>query len=395
MSAIRTFDADERRARLASRHRLVPSRRVDDVAAIADDLVALHSSDPVTVYLSSTARMANPSLALVDKALYVDRTVVRHHAMRRTLWVLTPQVARLAHAAATTTLLEPERRRTIKMIEDNGIATDGAAWLRDAQRATLAALERIGPATARQVGEAVPELRAPLHLAVGKSYAATQGAHTRVLLLLGFEGAVVRVQPTGSWINGQYRWATMSSWLPDGVGGVEPAAAAAELAGRWLRSFGPATTNDLQWWMGWTGRLTKQALADAGAVGVEIEGASGWVAPGDDELPSSSEPWVALLPGLDPTTMGWKQRDWYLGPAHAPLLFDSNGNGGPTVWVDGRITGTWVQRKDGAIAYKLLTDVGAERTAAIDAAAHELERLVGGTRFSVRFPGPIQKELLG
>jgi hypothetical protein len=393
MTSARTFGVDERRARLAWRHRLLPDRRIDDVATIADDLVALHSSDPVTVYLSATARMAHPSLNRVAEALYDDRSVVRLHAMRRTLWVLTPEHARLAHAAATVGLLEPERRRTIKVLEDHGVA-DGAQWLRDAERRTLAAVERIGPATARQIGEAVPELRMPLDYAVGKSYAGTMGAHTRVLLLLGFAGSVVRVRPTGTWINGAYRYAAMESWLPGGVTGRDPVTAAAELAARWLVAFGPATTADLRWWMGWAVRKTERALADAGAVAVDVGGAPAWVAPGDEHVEIPAVPWVAILPGLDPTTMGWKQRDWYVDPEHVPFVFDTSGNGGPTVWVDGRIVGGWTQRKDGTIAYRLLTDVGHEAQSAIDEAAHDLERLIGDTRFSTRFPGPIQRELL-
>ena len=34
--------------------------------------------------------------------------------------------------------------------------------------------------------------------------------------------------------------------------------------------------------------------------------------------------------------MGWRERVWYLGD-HAKMLFDTNGNAGPTVWVDGRV----------------------------------------------------------
>ncbi len=67
--------------------------------------------------------------------------------------------------------------------------------------------------------------------------------------------------------------------------------------------------------------------------------------------PSGSEPSAALLPTLDPTTMGWKERDWYLGE-HASLLFDSNGNAGPTVWWDGRVVGGWSQRRDGEIVFR-------------------------------------------
>ena len=53
-----TISDEERRARLAVRHRLLPRTRTDDLPRIADDLVALHSSDPVTVYLSAMVRMA-------------------------------------------------------------------------------------------------------------------------------------------------------------------------------------------------------------------------------------------------------------------------------------------------------------------------------------------------
>ena len=49
----------------------------------------------------------------------------------------------------------------------------------------------------------------------------------------------------------------------------------------------------------------------------------------------TTAPWVALLPVLDPTVMGWKSRGFYLDPGHVPHLFDTNGNAGTTAWVDG------------------------------------------------------------
>jgi hypothetical protein len=92
--------------------------------------------------------------------------------------------------------------------------------------------------------------------------------------------------------------------------------------------------------------------------------------------------------------MGWKDRSWYLDPDLAGAVFDRNGNGGPTVWADGRIVGGWVQRRDGTIAVRLLTDVGDEQRAAVAKAAADLEALLGDVRFSVRFPAPLQAELL-
>jgi DNA glycosylase AlkZ-like len=69
--------------------------------------------------------------------------------------------------------------------------------------------------------------------------------------------------------------------------------------------------------------------------------------------------------------MGWKERDWYLGE-HGTVLFDRNGNAGPTVWWEGRIVGGWAQRPDGEIVYRLLEDVGSEAVASVEAEAERL-----------------------
>jgi hypothetical protein len=119
-----------------------------------------------------------------------------------------------------------------------------------------------------------------------------------------------------------------------------------------------------------------------------------WLAPDDLDAVRGPSKWVALLPGLDPTTMGWKERSWYLDAAVAAHLVDRNGNAGPTIWVDGRVVGSWVQRKDGTIALGWLTDLPKARRAQVEATAHLLEHELGDTRFRVRFPAPIQAALL-
>jgi hypothetical protein len=387
----RRIPIEERRDRLARRHRLIVEEHTDDVAAVADSVVALHSSDPVTVYLSAMVRMRHPSVAAVERALYDERSVVRHHAMRRTLWVATPDVVRLMHAAATRKLVGPEHRRTAKLLAENGVE-DPDTWLEDAREQVVAALEEHGPMTARALGETVPALRHKIVMAPGKTYSATVSAHTRVLLNLGFEGQVVRTRPTGSWVNGAYTYAAMESWLPGGLGGLSEREAACELAVRWLHAFGPATTADLQWWTGWTGAATKRALGDGGAVEVTLDEGPAWVAPGDEEPEPPAGPWVALLPGLDPTTMGWKERDWYLPPA-AARAFDRMGNAGPTIWLDGRVVGVWDQLPDGEIRSHLFEEVSSRRTAEIERRAGELAEMIGETRFTVRFPSPVSTAL--
>jgi hypothetical protein len=385
------ISAEERRARLAERHRLLPRTRIDDLLQIADDLVALHSSDPVTVFLSAMARMAHPSIEAVEKSLYVDRSLIRHHGMRRTLWVATPPVVRLMHAAATRDLLATERRRTCQLLAGSGVE-DPERWLAEAEKLVLTDLREYGPSTAREIGQRSEALRQRLHLAPGKAYAAVQSAHTRVLYILGFDGKMLRGQPS-NWINGAYRYVDAESWLPGGLGDLDPRQASAELAGRWLQRFGPATTADLQWWMGWTMKRTKQALADCGAVEVELDAAAGWLNANDPPV-GPTEPWVAVLPGLDPTIMGWKQRDWYL-PSTSMDVFDRAGNGGPSLWVDGRVIGAWAQAKDGLIHTHYFERVAAARRREIDQRIDQLKSWIGDTRFTVRFPGDIHARLLG
>jgi Winged helix DNA-binding domain len=385
------IDVEDRRARMAQRHRLLPGTRTDDLPQIADDLVALHSSDPVTVFLSAMARMVGPSVNAVERALYVDRSLIRHHGMRRTLWVATPHVIRLIHAAATRDLIANERRRTCQLLAKSGIA-EPETWLAEAENLVLTDLREHGPSTAREIGQRLVGSRQKLHLAPGKAYAAVQSAHTRVLYILGIAGEMLRARPS-SWINSAYTYVAADNWLPGGLGNEDPRASAAELADRWLRGFGPATTKDLQWWMGWTMAKTKRALADSGAVAAELADGPAWLA-ADDHPSPAPEPWVAVLPGLDPTIMGWKERDWYL-PSTSREVFDSAGNGGPSLWVDGRVVGAWVQSRDGKIHTHYFERVAASRRREIDHRIHELKSWIGATRFTVRFPGDIHARLLG
>src|SRR4029079_4846943 len=83
----------------------------------------------------------------------------------------------------------------------------------------------------------------------------------------------------------------------------------AELVGRWLRSFGPGTEDDLVWWLGATKGAVRAACAALGAVEGSLDGGgTGWVLPADLDQEDDVEPWAGLLPVLDPTVMGWKQR---------------------------------------------------------------------------------------
>ena len=385
----------ERRARLGRLHHLAPGAAATDVASLTSGLVALHATDAAAVYLAARARCDGLVPSDVERALYDDRTLVRLLGMRRTMFVVPADVVPVVHAACTRSIATRERRRLVGQIEGAGIAADGDAWLAAVEDATVAALAARGEATARELSADVAELRIQIPTAVGKAYEGKLGMSTAVLAALAAAGRVVRGRPLGTWVSSQYRWAPVDAWLAPlhrGVDDLDTAAAQVELARRWLAAFGPATVADLRWWTGWTARDARRALDTIGVVEVGLDGATGVALAEDLEPEPDREPWVALLPALDPTLMGWKERDWYLG-GHAPALFDRSGNPGPTIWVDGRVVGGWAQRKDGEVATRLLEDVGAETGRAVDAEAARLEAWLGDIRVTPKFRTPLEREL--
>ncbi len=383
---------EERRARLVTRHRLAPADRADDALTVARSLVCLHATDAVTVFLAVHARSEGVTPAEIERALYEERTLVRLLAMRRTLWAVPRELVPVVFAAATRTVAARERKRLEGYVRDSGVSTRPGAWLTRAGKLALAAVEERGEATTREIVAAVPVLAKKLRVGGGR-WELTQSAGSRVLPQLAMEGSLVRGRPRGTWISPQFRWVATETWLGAAIEQLDQAKAQADLLRPWLAAFGPATETDIRWWAGWTAREARAALASVPHVEVDLNGERGYVLEGDVEPTPTPEPSAALLPTLDPTTMGWKQRDWYLG-GHAPLLFDSNGNAGPTVWWDGRVVGGWSQRRDGEIVFSLLEDVGVAAVRAVESEAERLAAWLGDVRFSPGFLPPFQRGLV-
>jgi hypothetical protein len=356
----------------------------------------LHSTDPATVYLSALARSPDPSIEAISRALYDERTIIRHHGMRRTVWVTEPAMTRAVQVSTTAPIARVEWRNLEAAAARSGI-DDPPAWVAALRDEVLAALHAHGPSNARQLGKAVPALTRKITIGTGK-YTQEASAHTRILQNLGFDGTIVRTTPAGSWTSSEFTWMASDDWIAGGINGTDPAAGAATVLDAYVRRFGPVTIDDMRWWTGWSATLVKQALATIGATEVTLEdGRAAWMAADDVDTTDSTEPWAALLPSLDPTAMGWKERSWYLGE-HTTFpcsLFDRNGNVGPTVWLDGRVVGAWTQRADGRVVAGLLEDLpGADRRR-IAGAADRLALLIAGSKVTPRFPTPLQKDLMG
>jgi hypothetical protein len=308
---MRKVSDDERRARLAVRHALAPAFRVESPEAATRAMTVLHATEPATVYLSCWARVGSLEPADVDRALYVDRTLVKQLAMRRTLFVFPRDLLPAVWASASARVAGSERARMSKDAVKAGLAVDGNDWLDRARAEVLAALaDAPDGRSAVEIRRAVPMIDVKVVVSDGQVWSAP-----RILIHLG-------------------------------------------------------------------------ATAELDTVPVSLDnGTAGWLLPGDlDEAPDPG-PWAALLPVLDPTVMGWKGRDFYLGP-HREQLFDRSGNAGATAWVDGRVVGCWRQDDAGVVRVRLLEEVSARARRALDAEAARLTAWLGGVRVPTTYLSP-------
>src|SRR5437763_1885657 len=135
----RRIDARERRNRLAHRHRLAPQAKAGTVEEVAAALVALHATDPATVHLAAGARLTEPSVAAVERALYDDRTLLRMLGMRRTMFVVPRASVPVIQAACTDAVAAQQRRLLVQHLTEAGVADDPAGWLVEVGDATVRA----------------------------------------------------------------------------------------------------------------------------------------------------------------------------------------------------------------------------------------------------------------
>ncbi|MFE6163049.1 winged helix DNA-binding domain-containing protein [Streptomyces sp. NPDC056486] len=392
MTKIRPKISDQqRRAMLVRRHLLTPPARATSVEQVAETLVGLHATEPATVFLSVAARMNGATPQVVERALYEERSLVRMLCMRRTVFVVPKELAPVVEASAARAVAARERAALAKVLADQ-LGRD-TRWLADVESAVAAALEGLGEADATQIADAVPLLKEQITISPGKPYETRPRISNKVLTVMAAEGRIRRSRPQGSWTSAKFRW-TLAEPHPQ----LPAEQARAELARRYLAAFGPVTLDDLKWWTGWNLTHARTALARTGAFEVGLEGTTGYVLPDDPVLdPNGRDDTglaVNLLPTLDPTAMGWRDRDWYLEPSHVPELFDRNGNICPTVWAGGRIIGGWRQRDDGTIVTELLTPRAERRVhTAIAAEADRLTEFLGDVRVRPHVRTPLMDRL--
>lgn len=392
----------QRRARLMRRAHLDASSRAADAVEAAATMVGLHATTPSTVHLAAWARVG-PGFTRdsVDTALYEDRTLVKHLAMRRTLFVFPRDVLAESIGALGPRISASERTNMLRDLRRSPDFDDPEGWIETARQAVLAELAGGESLTSTELRERLPALDGYISHGAGTSWAGRAPMGPRVLNMLDAEGAIVRGPNRLGWHLSRPAWTSMPLWLGETLPSMSVHDGHCALIRRWLRTYGPGTETDLVWWLGSTKTAVRAALAELGTVRVDLErGGVGHVLP--DDLPDGTgidgggdepvEPQAVLLPELDPTTMGYKERGFYLGN-HTAQVFDSVGNGGQTAWWDGRIVGGWYRRPDSSIDIIPLEPLSRDARRALDARADELAAWLGDEPLKTGYAAPYARAL--
>ncbi|UIJ33860.1 winged helix DNA-binding domain-containing protein [Allobranchiibius sp. GilTou73] len=396
---MRRLTEQARRRALVRRHHLAGD--ADGPEEVTRALVALHATDPASVYLSVLARSAATTLGEVSETMYDRRSLVRWMGMRRTLFVVARDDVPMIQAAVSASVAATLRRRLISRMVRNGteppLSDELDDWLGRLEDDVESALVRLGAATGTQLASEVPALRTLIPARTASESA--QRLTTSVLTLMSADGRVVRSTPTGPWTSRQHLWEPTTAWWPHSLPIVDEADAQRDLAHRWLERFGPATVEDLQWWTGWTKTTTARVLQALPIEEVDLHGRPGIaLSDGSDQDAADAEdcgrrpPVAALLPALDPTPMGWKHRDWFLG-IEREAIFDRAGNVGPTLWWNGEIIGSWAVASSGEIRTVIVAERGEDARTAVDEAAARLHARLDGAIVTPAARTPLEQSL--
>jgi hypothetical protein len=157
-------------------------------------------------------------------------------------------------------------------------------------------------------------------------------------------------------------------------------AALAELARRYLRAFGPATEADFA---GWSGLPLGQLRRGLAAISAELRE----VRIGDrrgfalrSRRRSARGLLVRLLPAWDTYLMGYRDRDFLVGPDLLPQVIPGGGILRPSIVVDGALAGTWTSKRSGkklTIELEPFEELDTHVRAAVDAEVADIGRFEG------------------
>ncbi|MDZ4177817.1 MAG: winged helix DNA-binding domain-containing protein [Coriobacteriia bacterium] len=328
VAARRAYPVKRVAAHMLTRQHLANRFEGASIESTVADLVGLHAQSQTTPYVSLAARLPGFEKHKLDEALYTRRSLVRYRCMRGSLFIVRREMLPVVAAATGTSVTRFARKHA----QFRGV--------------TPADYERLAPAILGILAEehlTSQQVRERLGSAATVDIAAT-------INLMCAEGLLLRDRPVGDWLDRSTTFVPLADALPDiRLDSVREDDAVRTLVRAYVRGFGPATEQDVSWWVGVGKPRVRRAFEqlEGELVEIELEGDDRTYllhAADTDDLASASlseRPHVTLLPALDSLTMGYAIRGRLVADEHAPYVFDASRNMPAVVLVNGVIAGVW------------------------------------------------------
>jgi hypothetical protein len=312
----------------------------------------------------------------LDKALFVDKSLVKTWVMRGTLHIIPAEEL-------------PVYNRSLRRMwfEHHGRFMKAPEWPSLEQRRNqiypkiLQALTT-KPLKRKDLGDKVRSLLKDGSLPYERLFSGWGG----ILKETAYDGLTVHAEPCER----ESCFSNLRWWLPRiKLDSISEEEAQKRLFIKYLRGYGPATQQDFSLWSGSMAGDAKRAIENASSMieQIEVEGAKGkfWLLKDDMKVLDSTdlaEPApVRLLPKFDSILLGHRDRSRIIKEQHKRLVFKPKvGDIAATVVIDGQIAGTWRhtrKRRTLAVAIRPFGNIARDDMAEVKQQASELGQYMG------------------
>lgn len=352
------------------KHHLTVRASKKDLAKVVSDTCGIQAQVLSAAELALRARVEGLRQQDVRDALWKHHTIAKTWCMRGTLHLLAsrdlPTYISALRTKVAQTQLWIEKTQGVKTSEVERITEEIKGALTDE------------PLTRKELAEHVSR-RAKLRPEIASLMASAWGILLRPAAYQGGLAFGPGVGPKVTFI-GPDRRIFYRIELPTEK-------AFAELFGRFLRSYGPATVKDFAHWWGELpdrqASMLKEARADVEEV--EFGGTKAWMFKSDAEEASGMGPTrlVRLLPSFDCYVMFYSPRESFVPPEHRSRIFRKTaGWNYPALVIDGTAAGIWNLRRTGSrieVQLELFRILSSDEKEKVQEEAEDIGMFLGAT----------------
>jgi len=320
------------------RHHLLERAPPEKAIKVIDDILGLNAQGALNYQISLWNRVDELDRGFIPRVLYEDRSLVRSWFMRDTVHIVPSSRFSMFRLALRSGLMGEWDRWTVK----TGAKETPESWEHHYQRVLEALAEK--PLTLNEL----------LERTGGSDTEAKRDLH-RLVREMSLRGLLCNAESSGPWYhNTQHKFMRVDRWLP-GVdySNITEEEAKAELAMKYIRSYGPASVSDFAYWTG-------MRVREANPIFEGISGSLSEVTVSGQKrrllllekdtqslLETEKEPNTArLLPKFDALIMGHRDKTRFIDPLTRSSIFLPTAEVAATILMNGMIEGVWGMKKD-------------------------------------------------